>query len=78
MAIHKAYAPDTEGDGLMLETVSIAGAPEYDETHRVYNTTNLAQIHELGTRANEHFQGSDSPAFVRMFMRREAPYVATA
>jgi hypothetical protein len=72
MGIHKTYRLPATGDALMVEIVEIAGAPEYTDASGVYNTTNLALYAELGNRAAKALK--DTPAAVRVFMRREAPY----
>lgn len=73
--ISKTYLPPQTGDALMVEIVEIADAPEFTEAREVYNTTNLALIEALGGRAFEALtEGDTSPAAVREFIRREAPY----
>jgi hypothetical protein len=74
MAIHKTYRLTAIGDALMVEITEIGGAPEFTSASGVFNTTNLAQFAELGSRVANAFEGSDSRAFVGLFMRREMPY----
>jgi hypothetical protein len=74
VTIAKSYRLPATGDALMIEITEMVGYPEFTDANPVYNTTNLAQYAELGTRVCQSFQDSSSRPFVAMFMRREAPH----
>lgn len=73
VVIAKSYRLPATGDVLMVEITEMVGHPEFTDATGIYNTTNLAQYAELGSRVCGQFKDSNSRAFVRMFMRREAP-----